>query len=120
MRIDLNVPFSEKDEARILGARWDAGRRTWYVKDMEDLTPFQRWLKKPQSSCHEVQHVPLGSRERQKVERRLAKLLAPVCTQSVVHVPHCGCTDVPPWEDCVHTWEATELDEDSARHLRSI
>jgi len=22
-RIDLNVPFSEKDEAKLLGARWD-------------------------------------------------------------------------------------------------
>lgn len=26
-RIDLNVPFAEKDEAKRLGARWDANRK---------------------------------------------------------------------------------------------
>ena len=25
----LNVPFSEKDHAKALGARWDAGQKKW-------------------------------------------------------------------------------------------
>lgn len=29
-RIDLNVPFSEKNRAKAAGARWDALHRTWY------------------------------------------------------------------------------------------
>ncbi|WP_458375222.1 DUF5710 domain-containing protein [Pseudomonas pergaminensis] len=27
-RIDLKVPFSEKDEAKSLGAKWDPGLKT--------------------------------------------------------------------------------------------
>jgi hypothetical protein len=40
----LFVPFEEKDEARRLGARWDAVRKTWYVENLEDLVPFLRWM----------------------------------------------------------------------------
>lgn len=44
MRLNLKVPFAEKDEAKKLGARWDAGRKVWFVEDKEDLAPFSRWL----------------------------------------------------------------------------
>lgn len=44
MRVDLNVPFHEKDDAKALGAWWDAGRKTWFVRDVENLEPFQRWI----------------------------------------------------------------------------
>ncbi|HIQ40974.1 MAG TPA: exodeoxyribonuclease VII large subunit, partial [Sulfurivirga caldicuralii] len=42
----LNVPFREKDQAKALGARWDAVRKKWFVPAelSDDLTPFQRWL----------------------------------------------------------------------------
>lgn len=29
-RVYLNVPYAEKDEAKIYGAKWDAERRKWY------------------------------------------------------------------------------------------
>jgi hypothetical protein len=45
---DLNVPFHEKDDAKRLGARWDAVRRTWFVPDCTDTAPFAKWL--PQQS----------------------------------------------------------------------
>lgn len=43
-RVDLEVPFAEKDEAKSLGARWDPARKTWYVPAGLDRHPFQRWL----------------------------------------------------------------------------
>jgi hypothetical protein len=43
-RVDLNVPFSEKDEAKQLGARWDASAKVWYVPDGVDHRAFQQWL----------------------------------------------------------------------------
>jgi hypothetical protein len=46
-RIDLNVPFSEKYEAKQLGARWDPSFKVWYVPDGVDPHPFQRWLPSP-------------------------------------------------------------------------
>ena len=43
-RTDLQVPFSEKDEAKSLGARWDASNKTWYVPENIDLSKFQKWM----------------------------------------------------------------------------
>ena len=44
-RIYLNVPFDEKDDAKRLGARWDAQRKSWYVLENHDhdLSQFVRW-----------------------------------------------------------------------------
>jgi hypothetical protein len=44
MRINLNVPFEEKDQARIAGAKWDLARNTWYIENKADLSPFLRWM----------------------------------------------------------------------------
>ena len=44
MRTNLVVPFSEKDEAKALGARGEAARKIWYVDKAPDLSPFSRWL----------------------------------------------------------------------------
>lgn len=30
-RLELNVPYARKDEAKALGARWDAARKTWWI-----------------------------------------------------------------------------------------
>lgn len=43
-RVDINVPFAEKDEAKALGAWWDAVARTWYVPAGKDSRPFGKWL----------------------------------------------------------------------------
>ena len=29
MRVNLNVPYAEKDAAKAAGARWDAARKCW-------------------------------------------------------------------------------------------
>lgn len=42
--LELRVPYSEKDEAKRLGACWDPGRRTWKVRQQVDMRPFSRWL----------------------------------------------------------------------------
>lgn len=40
----LKVPYAEKDEAKALGARWNTGRKAWYVPDGKDEAPFARWF----------------------------------------------------------------------------
>ena len=40
----LEVSFADKDEAKRLGARWDAASRRWYVPDFIPVAPFARWL----------------------------------------------------------------------------
>lgn len=43
-RTNLRVPFAEKDEAKSLGARWDAAAKIWYVPPGTGVEPFERWL----------------------------------------------------------------------------
>jgi hypothetical protein len=45
VRVDLTVPYSRKEEARALGARWDGDKRTWYAPPGTDIRHFdRRWL----------------------------------------------------------------------------
>lgn len=40
----LNVPFAEKDQAKALGARWNATIKKWCVPDGTPSTAFASWL----------------------------------------------------------------------------
>ena len=40
----LTVPFKDKNNAKGLGARWDAAQRQWFVPDGRELGPFAVWL----------------------------------------------------------------------------
>lgn len=42
-KIYLNVPYAQKDEAKALGARWDAARKKWYVLAATDIALFAKW-----------------------------------------------------------------------------
>jgi hypothetical protein len=46
-KIYLNVPFAQKDEAKLLGARWDAVQKKWYVPADKDITLFAKWRTDP-------------------------------------------------------------------------
>lgn len=47
MRIELAVLYEDRETVKKLGAKWDAGRRTWYVQNADDLAPFLPWIKHP-------------------------------------------------------------------------
>ncbi|WP_340162557.1 DUF5710 domain-containing protein [Ruminiclostridium sufflavum] len=42
----LNIPYSEKDEAKALGAFWDNERKKWYAKNKYDYPKFKKWILK--------------------------------------------------------------------------
>jgi len=42
--IRLNVPFSEKEEAKSLGAKWDAVEKTWYLPFESGKENIAQWL----------------------------------------------------------------------------
>lgn len=64
-RVDLRVPYVEKEEAKALGARWDSQRRLWYAPAGLDLSLFGRWL--PQTlgllPSHESSEEPVSTEE---------------------------------------------------------
>jgi len=40
----LAVPYSEKDQTKAAGARWDKVTKAWYVGENADIRALQRWL----------------------------------------------------------------------------
>ncbi len=42
-RTYIDVPFEQKDEAKGLGARWDATSELWYIPEQEDISKFDKW-----------------------------------------------------------------------------
>lgn len=40
----LNVPFTDKDRAKALGAHWQPEHKHWFVPAGRDLAPFAAWL----------------------------------------------------------------------------
>lgn len=96
MRVNLVVPFQERDKVKALGARWDTALRVWYVVNHPDPRQLERWLpevaafyrKERGTSKAAGAHLPVQpSRSATKV-------------QTVVS--NCSC-NVLPWEDCEHT-----------------
>lgn len=43
-RVYLDVPYAEKDRVKAAGARWDKGRKAWYVPEGRDAAAFRSWL----------------------------------------------------------------------------
>lgn len=46
MKVMLNVPYEEKNEAKVLGAKFDWDAKVWYCEDMTDIKLFKNGLIK--------------------------------------------------------------------------
>jgi hypothetical protein len=51
----LDVPFSEKDEAKGLGAWWDPDLKKWFVPRGRDPEPFRKWIPESESAAAQDQ-----------------------------------------------------------------
>ena len=49
--MNLKVPFNEKDQAKSLGARWNAEAKLWYVPQGVDAAPFEKWVSSAPNSA---------------------------------------------------------------------
>lgn len=45
-RLYLDCPFSEKEECKAAGGRWDNNKRKWYIPNGISAEKFNRWLPK--------------------------------------------------------------------------
>lgn len=93
MRMNLKVPFAEKDEAKKLGARWDAARKVWYIDDKADLAAFSRWSPMPQDAAGGEGRVA----KRGATSAPVASGMVVVGSRYVERPRVCECL---PWEDC--------------------
>lgn len=93
MRFDLKVPFAEKDAAKKLGARWDAGRKLWYVMgDRVNVAAFAKWSPLPADAA-----APAPAAPKQAAARGGERGTLIVGPRYVERPRVCECL---PWEDC--------------------
>jgi antirestriction protein ArdC/phage/plasmid primase-like uncharacterized protein len=57
-RIDLIVPYKEKDQAKAAGARWDKQGKTWYAPEGADMAKLARWTAEAQRTVKEPKQDP--------------------------------------------------------------
>ncbi|HEX5392336.1 MAG TPA: DUF5710 domain-containing protein [Rhodocyclaceae bacterium] len=96
MRTNLKVPFAEKDQAKKLGARWDAARKIWYVDGDVDLAPFSKWSPTPHEGAVSSGVSPLP--QKKPVAKTDQSAGHRIVGSNYVAVPRvCECL---PWDDC--------------------
>lgn len=93
MRLDLKVPFAEKDQAKKLGARWDAGRKLWYIEDHLDADLFSKWQPTP----HAASVIDPAPPKRSTPVRAAPAGKVQVGSRFVALPRVCECL---PWDDC--------------------
>jgi hypothetical protein len=94
MRLNLKVPFAEKDQAKKLGARWDAGRKIWYVEGKDDVSAFARWSPTPHDASATGEARPP---KRAAARNQETSGTVQVGSNYVEHPRVCDCL---PWEIC--------------------
>ena len=50
-KVYLTVPFSEKDEVKAAGGRWDNDKKMWYHFSDANASAFSKWLSSDQPSA---------------------------------------------------------------------
>ncbi len=142
LRVNLNVKYEDRHEAKQLGAKWDPVCKVWYLTDPSDLVPFTRWLHLTEDQVWSVENAPREEEEaraRRRYERSLYRTTGDVDgpdrpadpankrhdSKPAVATPRtdhtltdCGCMHVAPWDHCQHSEPA--LDGAELAHIRSI
>jgi putative DNA primase/helicase len=65
-RTYLAVPYDEKDDAKVLGAKWDRQAKAWYVPAGVDLEAFAPWLP-----AHASVHIAVDTDPREEFSQAL-------------------------------------------------
>jgi antirestriction protein ArdC/phage/plasmid primase-like uncharacterized protein len=60
----IQVPYTEKNQAKALGAKWDRGLQSWYVPAHVDLDLFVKWPQTTETTKTERQYLAVPYTER--------------------------------------------------------
>ena len=77
--------YNDRDIIKGRGAKWDASKGSWYVKQGDDIRPFLRW--KPAADGQEVTSPPLTPEQR--AQARLKKICEDDGLDKVHHTGIC-------------------------------
>lgn len=142
MRVNLNVKYEERHEAKKHGALWDPRMQVWFVIDPPDMGPITRWLQLTDEQKWRAANALHGSEEARNRRRAIESIYRTTgdvdgpdrsadpakkrrdskpgiaTPRTEFSLPDCGCTHVAPWDHCHHTEPA--LDGAELAHIRSI
>jgi len=91
----LRVPFSDKESAKALGARWDFERKSWYAPTPEIREACVRW---PGLAVPPEVHIPhVDPAEVQRQETAMNAGAKPIVGERYFDL-NCNCV---PWDLCV-------------------
>ena len=100
--IFLNVPYAEKDEARALGARWNPGKKRWYVPNGVAVEAFAKWM--PEGGAADASsNAPSGAsgaKPGAKAGGRVDAYAAKLVTGSLYFELEHDCNPFEPCADC--------------------
>jgi len=94
-RVYLNCPFSEKEDAKACGARWDVDKKMWYIEDRARLAKVVSWLR-PQDK----QALMHAREQEERLRSQQAAILRdwPACNQCAGRLnsswPSCPTCDI--------------------------
>lgn len=88
--IFLTVPFAEKDQAKALGARWNAAQKKWYVPDGANSALFDKWHPQATAGSAPGSSAPKGP--------SMMEVGLTITGDNYLPLDH----DCIPWEPCPH------------------
>ena len=50
----INIPYSEKDQAKKLRAKWDPAKKSWFIPKGSNKDCFEKWLPKGQKEDADI------------------------------------------------------------------
>ncbi len=86
----INVPFSEKNEAKQLGAKWDRGEQSWYIPADVEQAHFSKWM---QASADTLVDTKTANQE--DVAQKSAELERDIEARKVIELNNNGLLAVP-------------------------
>ena len=93
MRMNLKVPFAEKDEAKKLGAKWDSTKKVWHIENKADMSQFSKWSPTP----YEETAGDAVTRKNPPASKQTSAGLLIVGSEYVERPRICDCL---PWDVC--------------------
>ncbi|MCL5825204.1 DUF5710 domain-containing protein, partial [Neisseria meningitidis] len=43
-RVYVQIPYADREQAKMLGAKWDKEEKSWYIPPGVNQEPFRKWL----------------------------------------------------------------------------
>jgi hypothetical protein len=68
----LTVPYEEKDTVKRLGALWSPSYKKWYIKDVENISAFSKWISNHLNEPHKATPYELQFKQKAALSKKRA------------------------------------------------